>query len=963
MSNDLSEFQRLDKYARFVPELGRRETWSETVDRVMRFFQDYKKFKLPQETWASLRDGLLKKEATPSMRVIQMAGPALERCEVGAFNCAAVALDSVTAFAELLYVLMQGTGCSFSVERQYISRLDEVPERVHGWADHKISDTTEGWCDALRLEMLNNYFGIETAFDYSAIRPAGARLETKGGYASGPGPLKELLEFVREIMRGAAGRRLSSVECHRIACKIAQIVQVGGVRRAATLSHSDLDDESMAVLKNGEFWDTMPELSQANNSAVYVGPLNEASFDREWENLRTSGTGERGIFRRDDKVARRRQVADFLTNPCVTSDTWVDTSEGPRRVRDLSEPFTAAVASGYYQASGFWSTGVKPVFLVTSKEGYAIRATANHEVYTSTGKVSVDQLKPGSKIVVDLPVKAEWGGRGTFAEGWLLGNLFGDGNITEDQANLDHWGEHKYELQAVAKKYLSETVGCRSDCGTGKGVAEFDKVRTGSRELHKLAKSYGMIRREKQPDSDALETSSSDFARGFISGWYDADGSVQGTALKGYSARISSVDKDVLLMGQRMLARLGIYSRIHKRKDAGTSLLPDGRGGMKHYPTQTAYEIIISASSLLKFFERIPLHNPTQNERIAKIRSSVWTPYNTKRFATVQSIVPDGEEEVFDCSVNEINRFSANGLVVSNCGEVKLRSKQFCNLSLAVIRANDDLGAIARKVWLATVWGTLQSALINFKYLGQTWANNCKTERLLGVDLPGADSNRLLDEPNILRHLRDIVVSENRNLAKYMGIQASTGTTVVKPGGNSGVWLGVGHPVNGWHSAQYIRRVRVGRTTPMFRFLSDQGVPHEQESEATEVFDFLVRAPESALLACDMTALDQLERWLHFKENWTEHNPSVTIYVGPDEWDEVRDWVKAHWEKIGGLSFLPRDGGVYRLAPIETVSPERMDELEAAFPKIDWDSYYDYEVLDSTTLGSDFACVGGACTI
>lgn len=614
--SDIQEFQRLDKYARFLPELGRRETWKETVsNRVLPFFRDYKKFNLPAPMWDELEAGLLAYEAFPSMRVIQMAGPSLERCEVGAFNCAAVALDSVNSFAELLYVLMQGTGCSFSVERQFISQLPVVAPAVtmdQPVGPFVIEDTTEGWCDAFKAGMLSWYNGIDIEFDTSKIRPAGSRLVTKGGYASGPEPLVELLAFTRKVIRGAEGRQLGSVECHRIACKLADIVQVGGVRRAATLSHSDLDDLEMRALKNGAFWESMPELSQANNSAVYEGPLDHAVFDLEWENLRLSGSGERGIVRRDGVVPERRGSNTYLYNPCA---------------------------------------------------------------------------------------------------------------------------------------------------------------------------------------------------------------------------------------------------------------------------------------------------------------------------------------------------------------EISLKSKEFCNLSLAVVRPEDTKADVYRKVRLATIWGTLQSALTQYRYLSPQWRRNVEQERLLGVDIPGADAHPLFNKPAYLRKLRDEVIKINVEIASLLGINPSVSTTCVKPGGNSGVFLGVGHPVNGWMARHMIRRVRSGTNTPMFAFLRDSGVPYELETERTAVFDFLVAAPDSALISTEMTAIEQLNRWLMFKQNWTEHNPSVTIYVGDDEWVPVREWVKANWEWVGGLSFFPKTDHVYRLAPIEPITRDEYEKRLAAFPKIDWDLYYAYETADSTTLGGDFACAGGACSI
>lgn len=967
---DIQEFQRLDKYARFMPELGRRETWQETVsDRVLPFFRDHKGFKLPPAMWAELEQGLLDKDAFPSMRVIQMAGPALERCEVGAFNCAAVALDSVASFAELLYVLMQGTGCSFSVERQFIQKLPVVQAATGKSTTQAVDDTTEGWCDAFKAGMLSWYEGRNIAFDISQIRPAGARLVTKGGYASGPEPLLELLAFTRTLMLGAQGRQLTSVECHRIACKAADIVQVGGVRRAATLSHSDLDDLDMQGLKNGAFWETMPELSQANNSAVYLGELDEITFNREWENLRTSGTGERGIIRRDSILpARRPALKAKMNNPCVTGDTWIMTDQGPRQVCELlGVPFRALVdGKGHDSATGFFQTGTKPVYRVNTSRGYTFKATADHKVMTTRGWVEVQDLN-GDDLVLQRPEGETWGDQSEFNLGWLLGNLYGDGVMIPDStmARLTYWGDEMVAMRDIATKRLKACFTPRSDIGTGSNESTYDRLSVTSRELYHKAVDLGMYERPTKRVPQGLEGKSSSFLEGFLSGWFDADGSVQGTKAKGYSIRLSSVDYEALESAQRALLQLGMKSTLYaNRKAAGFTLLPDGKGGKKLFPTQALHDLVLTGWDMVTFQRRIGFSYPSSREYLSEIINSYTSgPYAKSDVTRVTGVTIAGIEDVFDCVVNEVHRFNGNGLTLHNCGEVDFDPFSFCNLSLAKILATDTKADILRKVRLATIWGTLQSGLTKYRYLSKKWKRNVERERLLGVDIPGADANPLFNKPGYVRKLRDEVIRINREVACLLGINPSLATTVVKPGGNSGVFLGVGHPVNGWMARWAIRRVRSGTQTPMFAFLRDQGVPYELETERTAVFDFLVAAPPSALVSTEMTAIQQLDRWLMFKQNWTEHNPSVTIYVGEEEWDLVRDWVKRNWAWVGGLSFFPKTDHVYKLAPIEPISRDEYEKRLAAFPKIDWGLYYAYETADATTLGGDFACAGGACSL
>ena len=313
----LQQFQYMDKYARWIPELKRRETWPETVLRVITFLKKNTKTSFDVSEWAEMEMAMIRLEAMPSMRCVQMAGPALERCNIGAYNCAYKTLDSIDAFAELLYVLMQGTGCSFSVEDRYVSKLMRIKkQRRLGTSKHIIPDTTEGWCDALKEGMTAWFNGRDIEFDFSAIRPAGAALLTKGGRASGPQPLRDLLLFVKSTILARQGKKLTTLDCHDIACFVGSIVQVGGVRRSAELSLSDPEDRDIAECKNGEFWKRHSYRSMSNNSAVYEERPSAIEFMDEWLNLAKSGTGERGIFNRNAPIPTRRKRGDLGCNPC-----------------------------------------------------------------------------------------------------------------------------------------------------------------------------------------------------------------------------------------------------------------------------------------------------------------------------------------------------------------------------------------------------------------------------------------------------------------------------------------------------------------------------------------------------------------------------------------------------------------------------------------------------------------------
>lgn len=315
------EYIALSRYSRWIESENRRETWEETVDRFMsNIVHPY-----VQDTGlrAQLKTAIHRHDVMPSMRAMMTAGPAALRDNTCVYNCAYLPVDSSTSFAEAMFILLCGTGVGFSVERQYIARLPRVPSKItKSEVTLRVTDSKEGWADALHDVIWWLYQGTEVSWDLSNIRPAGARLKTFGGRASGPDPLDDLLRFTVETFRKAQGRRLTSLECHDLMCKIGEVVVVGGVRRSAMISLSNLSDDRMRHAKSGQWWEDTPHRTLANNSAVYTDKPNSATFLREWSSLVESRSGERGIFNRDASVrqvlknGRRKDYYEFGTNPC-----------------------------------------------------------------------------------------------------------------------------------------------------------------------------------------------------------------------------------------------------------------------------------------------------------------------------------------------------------------------------------------------------------------------------------------------------------------------------------------------------------------------------------------------------------------------------------------------------------------------------------------------------------------------
>lgn len=377
--NPLGEFVYLRTYARWIEGENRRETWIETVNRYMSFMKENLGDKLKPEEYEEVREAILKQEVMPSMRLMQFAGEPARRCNTCAYNCTFIAPTKIEDFAEIMYLSMQGCGVGFTVESQNIEQLPQIKKQVKNYqiTTHTVVDSKEGWCDALTLGLKTWYDGGDIEFDFSQVRPAGVRLKVMGGKASGPEPLRSLLQFAREKILHRQGRRLRSIDAHDIICKIGECVVAGGVRRTAMISLSDLDDIDLRDAKKGQFYMTDPHRMVANNSAVYEMRPTNTELMEEWLALMKSGSGERGIFNKGslhNTLPKRRQKyfqkAGFLnsdgvveasvgTNPCgeiiLQSKQFCNLSEVIARSNDTHDSlvYKARLAAilGTYQAS------------------------------------------------------------------------------------------------------------------------------------------------------------------------------------------------------------------------------------------------------------------------------------------------------------------------------------------------------------------------------------------------------------------------------------------------------------------------------------------------------------------------------------------------------------------------------------------------------------------------------------
>ena len=638
------EYIHLSRYARWDYDNGRRETWDETVERYFNFFSEWLEekhdYKLENGERTELENAVKELKVMPSMRCLMTAGPALKKENTAGYNCSYVKVDSPRSFDEILYVLMNGTGVGFSVEEEYTAQMPVVPDELYETDTTIIvADSKLGWAKAFKELVSLLYGGHIPKWDVSKVRPAGAPLKTFGGRASGPEPLVDLFSFTINTFKGATGRKLKPIECHDIVCKTAEIVVVGGVRRSALISLSDLNDREMRFAKSGQWWEQDVQRALANNSVNYKEKPDVGTFMREWLSLYDSKSGERGIY------------------------------------NGLS------------------------------------------------AKRAVERLN--------------------------------------------------------------------------------ERYRDGS----------------------------GDYIR-----------------------------------------------RRDAREDFGT--------------------------------------NP--------------------------------------------------------CSEIILRSREFCNLSEVVVRRRDTRESLKAKVKHATILGTFQSTLTEFKYLSREWKRNCDEERLLGVSLTGIMDNPLTNGTKnglkeLLEELRDVAYETNKEWADRLGIPHAAAITCVKPSGTVSQLVDSASGIHARHNPFYIRTVRADNKDPLCKLMQEMGFPNEPDvtkPDHTTVFSFPMKSPKDAVFRMDMSALEQLELWKTYQESWCEHKPSVTISVKEDEWVDVAAWVYENFDSISGISFLPFSEHVYRQAPYQDCTEEEYNEALEQMPKnVDWAELSKYESQDYTVSSQELACVAGGCEV
>lgn len=960
--NQIQNFQYVDKYSRFNSELGRRETWEETVTRAVNFLRELSDNKLPIETYDRLWHGIHTMKVMPSMRLLASAGAQARRQNSSLYNCSYTPIDSIDAFVEILLLSMNGSGVGYSVESQYVNQLPVIkPKKGYSFA-HIVADSTEGWATSLRTALEAAYEGYDVIFDYSRVRPAGAVLKTKGGQASGPEPLQNLHQFIQQTFDNARGRRLTTLEAHDLACEIGTASISGGSRRTALISLFDRADPLMLSAKSGEFH---PRRWNANNSAVWDDRITPQEFSKLFDEMIESNNGEPGIFNRDAAERtkpERREGAVYGTNPCFAAGTLVHTRNGDFPIETLiGKTVDVWDGNAWYTVDNFRVTGKnQPMLRVTLQDGSSLVVTEYHKFIKEDGfRVEAHQLVVGDALAISTAPESHGNihENGTYLKGFMLG----DGTQSRGLPQLWLYNT-KYSCQERLLKSASEIPNGEVNTNAS-DIVDFTMYGESRKRMTGIAPKKDSLlpwvttyRKSLPPSIFAWDAESK---IEFIAGLFDADA----TALDskhGWGYQLTSVNYKMLQDVQSLLKTLGVNSKLSLSKSAGEKDFDDGYGA---YDIQALWRLSISQKNSVILAQKIKF------DRLLSFSERNVSYAVKPKFSVVASIEPDEESEfVYCCTVDSTHAFGLTcGILSAQCGEIVLRPNQLCNLSVVVARHDDTERTLREKVELATIIGTIQSMADNFPGLRKVWSDNSKEERLLGVDITGQMDSPEARKPTVQRHLKDFALVINRYYAKKLGINPSAAVTTVKPSGNSAQLLDCSSGLHARWSKYYIRNIRVFAHSPVFQVLKASGVPMTPENGQdaatanTWVVPFPVASPKNAIVRNDMSALNQCGYWKSVKTHWTEHNPSVTITYKHDEVDTLRNWVWNNRDILGGMSFLPYSDSNYQQMPYEEIDATTYDRLSAKFPAIDWSLLSKYEQYDMSTASQEMACVGGAC--
>lgn len=555
-----------------------------------------------------------------------------------------------------------------------------------------IEDDIKSIFTTLKNMALIQQSGGGTGFSFSRLRPEGDRVQSTRGVASGPVSFMHIYDSTTDVIKQGGKRRGANMGI--LHCTHPDIIEFIAAKSGKKLTNFNISvaatDAFLKKVYKGKDLVLRNPKDNKITSRINAKILFDLIIESAWK------TGDPGIVFIDE--INRKHPLKYLgkieaTNPCVTKNTWIMTAEGPRLVKELNGRKTEIIVNGEKWSNlgnGFFCTGIKSVIKLETKEGYELTLTKNHQVkavikltrYTvKYAWKKASELIPGDRIVLNNHQDLEWNGRFGEKEGYLIGSVIGDGTISKDKVILNSWGKNKGDkkVRMLIKRY-AKTFPHRSDFKGWQYIPKEDKYRLSTSYLKRLIKELGMDK--KKQITPEIERASSKFYKGFLSGFFDADGSVQGNQNKGVSIRLSQSDLQRLKAIQRMLLRLGIFSKIYQnRRRKNKTRLPDGRGGYKFYKIKPQHELVISKENIARFYSKIGFRNLYKQAKLVTILQNYKRKLYKEQFTTtIKNLVPAGTKEVYDIQVPIINAFDANGFFVHNCGEVPLLPYESCNL-------------------------------------------------------------------------------------------------------------------------------------------------------------------------------------------------------------------------------------------------------------------------------------------
>lgn len=962
-------------YARLKLD-GEKENWHETIRRCINGAQKIGA-QYTKEEAERLFDLIFNLKCSFGGRMLwQLGTTTVDRFGLASLlNCWYTSMREMEDFCFLFEHLMLGGGVGFSVKREDIHELPRIKKGIKivhentNDADFIVPDSRQGWVQLLRNILLAFYNGGKS-FTYSTIliRGAGELIRGFGGTASGPGILIEGIEKIVKIFQNREGKKLRSIDVLDINNIIGSVVVAGNVRRSAELAIGDPDDYLYLRAKR---WDlgNIPNWRSMSNNSLYIDEYTHISDD-VWSGY--NGNGEPYGFinlplsQKYGRLGEEKKDNCEGFNPCITKDTWITTSDGPKLVSDLiNTPFNPIVNGKSYKSKGFFKTGDKNILKLKLDNGMFLRLTSNHQVLTRNKGVEewkeACKLSTNDAVVLNNHKNLTWGGFGSFETGWLIGELIGDGNICAETANLDFWGDSSKEMCDTAVSRIKATVGSRSDLKGGiQQTSNVIKYRTSSKNLYNLAQELGLDK--NKTISPEIEKTSSDFYAGFLRGYFDSDGSVQGSQTKGVSIRLTSVNLNNLYACQRMLSKLGIISKIFtNRRLQSNRLLPDGKGSKKEYPCQATHELIISKNNILTFSQRVGFTDFNKSNKLSNLILNYKRNLNIENFTSkVISLENDGFEDVYDCTVPEISAFDANGLYIHNCAEIGLADGEACNLCeifLNNINSKEELVECAKLLYKT------QKCIWDLPALYEKTSKIVKKNRRIGLGVTGVCQS--LDKLDWLDGCYKELRIFDKEWSNYRGWPESIKLTTVKPSGTLSLLAGSspgGHPAYDYY---YNRTIRMSSGDNLVKICRDLGYKTEYslnfdgtENHDTVVVYFPCKVEENALVAKNLGAIEQLELVKKLQTVWSDNSVSVTVYYKKEELNDIKDWLKNNYQNsLKTVSFLLHQEHGFKQAPYQPISKEEYEKLIKKIKPID--SLYD---IGNGEIESS-ECSSGACPI